>query len=190
LSEGVAALHLTGVRLRGTVRQLIMGSRHMRISFSSPRLAVFAMLVAVLGAFSAPSGAQAANPLELNFWLSGPRYDGQMGECWQALHAVSAQFAQKESTYWNSDLRITGFADVREVAFRPWESPNGAYGAIPRRFCTASAMISDGHPRQVHYSIIEDGGFAGTGFSSGVQWCVTGLDRNWAYGRNCRAARP
>jgi hypothetical protein len=51
-------------------------------------------------------------------------------------------------------------------------------------------MISDGRPRQVHYSIIEDGGFAGTGFSSGVEWCVVGLDRNWAYGRNCRAARP
>src|SRR3569623_850714 len=89
-SEGVAALHLTGVRLRGTVRQLIMGPRHMRIAFSSPRIAVFAMLVAAFGAMSAPDSASAANPLELNFWLSGPRYDGQMGECWQALHAASA----------------------------------------------------------------------------------------------------
>ncbi|WP_275248739.1 hypothetical protein [[Pseudomonas] carboxydohydrogena] len=162
----------------------------MRIAFSSPRIAVLAMLVAAFGAISVPGSARAANPLELNFWLSGPRYDGQMGQCWQALHAISGQFAQKESTYWNSDLRITGFADVREVAFRPWESPNGAYNAIPRRFCTASAMISDGHPRLVRYSIIEDGGFAGTGLSSGVEWCVVGLDRNWAYGRNCRAAMP
>ena len=31
----------------------------------------------------------------------------------------------------------------------------------------------------MHYSIIEDGGFAG--FGQGVEWCVTGLDRNWAY---------
>ena len=40
-------------------------------------------------------------------------------------------------------------------------------------------MVSDGKMRTVHYSIIEDGGFAG--FGQGVEWCVVGLDRNWAY---------
>jgi len=162
----------------------------MRIVFSSPRIAVFAMLFAAFGAISAPDSARAANPLELNFWLSGPRYDGKVNQCEQVLYTISHQFAQKESTYWNSDLHITGFADVREVSFRSWESPNGAYNAIPRRFCTASAMISDGRPRLVRYSIIEDGDFAGMGLTSGVEWCVVGLDRNWAYGRNCRAAMP
>ncbi len=49
-------------------------------------------------------------------------------------------------------------------------------------------MLSDGKMRAVHYSIIEDGGFAGYG--QGVEWCVAGLDRNWAYGPGCRAARP
>jgi hypothetical protein len=49
-------------------------------------------------------------------------------------------------------------------------------------------MISDGKMRTVHYSIIEDGGFAS--FSQGVEWCVTGLDRNWAYNPGCRSARP
>ena len=47
-------------------------------------------------------------------------------------------------------------------------------------------MVSDGKLRHVHYSIIEDGGFAG--FGQGVEWCVTGLDRNWAYNPICRAA--
>ena len=78
---------------------------------------------------------------------------------------------------------ITGFADVHETAFRPWAS-----NSIPRRFCTASAMLNDGRARQVHYSVIEDGGFAG--FDSGVEWCVVGLDRNWAYNPSCKAARP
>ena len=32
------------------------------------------------------------------------------------------------------------------------------------------------------------GGFAG--FGQGVEWCVTGLDRNWAYNPGCKAARP
>jgi hypothetical protein len=49
-------------------------------------------------------------------------------------------------------------------------------------------MLSDGKMRTVHYSIIEDGGFAG--FGQGVEWCVTGLDRNWAYNPRCKAARP
>ena len=49
-------------------------------------------------------------------------------------------------------------------------------------------MLSDGKCTAVHYSIIEDGGFAG--YDQGVEWCVTGLDRNWAYNRACNAAKP
>jgi len=129
------------------------------------------------------TGARAANPLELNFGLFGPRYEGQVAGCDRALPMVATQFWEKESSYWNSALRITGFADVREVAFRPWQSSN-----IPRRYCSAKAMLSDGKVRTVHFSVIEDGGFAGAG--DGVEWCVVGLDRNWANGEACRAARP
>ncbi len=49
-------------------------------------------------------------------------------------------------------------------------------------------MLSDGKPRKVNYSIIEDGGFAG--YVQGVEWSVTGIDRNWAYAPNCLLARP
>jgi hypothetical protein len=138
------------------------------------------VLLAVL-AFS--QTAHAANPLELNFWLSGPRYDGRVAECERALGTISVQFQEKESQFWNSALQITGYGRVHETAFRPWQSDN-----IPRRFCSADVMLSDGKMRSVHYSIIEDGGFAG--FGQGVEWCVTGLDRNWAYNPNCRAAKP
>lgn len=127
--------------------------------------------------------AQAANPLELNFWLSGPKYDGRVAECERALSTISSQFQEKESTFWNSPLTITGFGRIHETAFRPWQSDN-----IPRRYCSAEVMLSDGKLRTVHYAIIEDGGFAA--FGQGVEWCVTGLDRNWAYNPSCRAARP
>jgi hypothetical protein len=127
--------------------------------------------------------AEAANPLEMNFWLSGPRYDGRVAECERGLSTITSQFREKESTYWNSALEITGYGPVQETAFRPWQSDN-----IPRRYCSAAVMLSDGKQRTVHYSIIEDGGFAG--FGQGVQWCVTGLDRNWAYNPGCKAARP
>ena len=58
----------------------------------------------------------------------------------------------------------------------------------PAAFCTATAMISDGMPRPVYFSIIEDGGFAS--FGIGVEFCVVGLDRNWAFNPACKAARP
>ena len=127
--------------------------------------------------------AQAANPLELNFGLFGPRYDGRVAPCESALPTITSQFQEKESTFWNSPLVITAYGNIHETAFRPWQSDN-----IPRRYCTAQAMISDGKMRTVHFSIIEDGGFAG--FGQGVEWCVTGLDRNWAWNPNCKAARP
>ena len=144
---------------------------------------LIAALGLAFGLLAFGPAAHAANFFEKNFWLSGPRYDGQMGQCERALGAISAQFAEKESKFWNSSLEITGFADVHEVALRPWAS-----NSIPRRFCTAHAMLTDGRARQVHYSIIEDGGFAG--FTDGVEWCVVGLDRDWAYNPACKAARP
>ena len=127
--------------------------------------------------------AQAANPLELNFWLNGPRYDGNVAPCEKALPTITSQFQEKESTFWSSRLVITAYGNIRETAFRPWQSDN-----IPRRYCSGDVMLSDGKMRPVHFSIIEDGGFAG--FGQGVEWCVTGLDRNWAYSPGCRAARP
>ena len=142
-----------------------------------------AALGAALGLLAFGQAAEAANPLELNFWLSGPRYDGNVADCGAALSTITAQFREKESTFWNSSLEITGFGQIRETAFRPWQSDN-----IPRRYCSAEVMLNDGKLRTVHYSIIEDGGFAG--FGQGVEWCVTGLDRNWAYNPGCKAARP
>jgi len=127
--------------------------------------------------------AQAANPLELNWWLTGPRYDGRLAECERALPTITSQFQEKESTFWNSALVITAYGRIHETAFRPWQSDN-----IPRRYCSGDVMLSDGKMRSVHFSIVEDGGFAG--FGQGIEWCVTGLDRNWAYNPLCKAARP
>ena len=152
------------------------------LSTSLKRLRFAAVLGALLGAL-ALSEARAANPLELNFWLSGPRYDGAVAPCELALPTIASQFWEKESTFWNSSLQITGFAEIHEIAFRPWQSDN-----IPRRYCTGRAMLNDGKMRTVNFCVIEDGGFAG--YNQGVEWCVVGLDRNWAYNPACRAAKP
>jgi hypothetical protein len=125
----------------------------------------------------------AANWVEKNFWLSGPRYDGILPACDAALGKIASRFAEKESKFWNSNLQILGYDGVREIAFRPWASET-----IPRRFCSAEAIISDGRHHVVYYSIGEDTGIIGA--SWGVEWCVVGLDRNWAYNPACKMAQP
>jgi hypothetical protein len=147
------------------------------------RRALGAAVVATLmaGAFGAP--ASAAGIFEKMFYLIGPRYDSQLPGCtdnW-ALNDIRSHFNTKEGRFWNSDLRITNFDQIREDAYRPW-----ADGTIPRRFCSGKAQTSDGQWRTVRYSIVEDAGMIGGRF--GVQWCVVGADRNWAYNPECRAA--
>jgi len=145
------------------------------------RLAAVAALLIVLG----NTTGRAANWFELNSGLGGPRYDAVVPLCDQpfALSTIQSRFAHKEGWFWASALEIVRFEKVREVAFRPW-----ADNTIPRRFCNARALTSDGVWRQVHYSIIEDGGFIGGTW--GVEWCVVGVDRNWAYNPACRQAKP
>jgi hypothetical protein len=109
-----------------------------------------AALGAALGLFAAVPAAQA-----VNFPVFGPSYEGRLASCEAALPTITSEFWEKESTFWKSPLRITAYGGVHETAFRPRQSDN-----IPRRYCTADAMVSDGKVRFVHYSIIEYGGFA------------------------------
>ncbi len=129
--------------------------------------------------------ARAASLLEQNFWLSGPRYDAVVPLCQDAaaLSKITSRFAEKEGRFWQTNLQLVDFERVHEVAFRPW-----AAGTIPRRWCRAVTLVSDGRKRPIYYSIIEDGGLIGATF--GVEWCVVGLDRNWAYNPACKMARP
>jgi hypothetical protein len=148
----------------------------------SVRKAIFGFAVAGCLFGGAPQ-VQGASLFELNFWLSGPRYDQVVPACEYGLSRISARFAEKEGRFWNSALQIVGYEHVREIAFQPWAAQN-----IPRRYCTATAHISDGSRRALRYSIGEDTGMIGA--SWGVEWCVVGLDRNWAYNPQCRMAMP
>ena len=143
----------------------------------------FTLVGAMLALSAVLSPALAANPFELNFGLFGPSYDGRVKVCEKALGTITVQFQEKESQYWNSRLKIKAYGDIHEIAFRPWQSDN-----IPRRYCSGSVMMSDGKVHAINYSIIEDGGFAGYG--QGVEFCIVGLDRNWAFNPLCKAAAP
>ena len=143
-------------------------------------------LAGLLSLFAA-APASAANWFELNFGLSGPRYDALVPLCDDrgVLIQIHSKFSHKEGEFWASNLELVGIDRIREVNFRPW---TGAPQAIPRRFCNGVARVSEGSIRPIHYSILENSGWLGIGW--GVEWCVVGLDRNWAYNPSCRMARP
>jgi hypothetical protein len=143
------------------------------------------VLVVLAAVLTSVLETRAASFWEKNFWLSGPRYDAVVPLCEETwpLEKIQDRFSSRESNFWNSRLEIVSFEKVREVAFRPWVAD-----AIPRRFCSAVAVVNDGVKRPVYYSIGEDTGMIGATW--GVEWCVVGLDRNWAYNPACKMARP
>jgi hypothetical protein len=99
------------------------------------------------------------------------------------LSTISGRFAQTQREFWNPQLAIGGFDRVREIGFRA----NGlAY--IPRRFCIARATMSDSQERTVIYNVGSEFGIIGNTW--GVEWCVVGLDPNFAYAPACSILRP
>jgi len=112
-------------------------------------------------------------------------YEANLPVCHEplVLAEISNRFAEKEAKFWNSSLTILEYDQIRPLAWRPWGLDH-----IPRRYCTAMAVVSDGRRRRVDYSIREDLGFIGGSY--GTEFCVQGLDRNWAFQPNCRMARP
>jgi hypothetical protein len=99
------------------------------------------------------------------------------------LSQISSDFATREGRFWASPLTIVTFERVGEVAWRPW-----GLDYIPRRYCTGTVIVSDGYRRRVNYSVREKLGFIGVGW--GTEWCVVGLDRNYAYAPLCKQALP
>ncbi|WP_234052199.1 MULTISPECIES: hypothetical protein [unclassified Xanthobacter] len=149
------------------------------------RLASFgAAAFAVALGLSAPR-AEAANLLELNFWLSGPNYSGDVPACDEqsALNLIAQRFGETERRFWSSDLTITQFEHLSEIAFRPWGPEY-----LPRRYCRGTVYTSDAHKRPIYYAIVESGGFVGA--SWGVEWCIVGLDREYAFAPSCKMVQP
>jgi hypothetical protein len=149
----------------------------------SPTRCLRSLGIALSLAFLTFAPAEAANWIEKTFYMSGTNYDGVLPFCEAGLGKISAHFSEKERSFWGSDLQILGFERVRETTYSPW-----ALGTIPRRFCRATAQVSDGRKHAVYYSIGEDTGMIG--MTWGVEWCVVGLDRNWAFNPACKMAQP
>ena len=153
----------------------------MRPNSLATTLALGLVLAGSLQPAFARSGREEITPAEEREFP----FDGQIPGCQDSsvLEQMSSQFAEKEAKFWNSNLTIVDYAQIKPLAWRPW-----GLDLIPRRYCTASATISTGRHHRIDYSVREDTNFIGSGW--GVEWCVTGLDRNLAYAPACRMARP
>ena len=112
-------------------------------------------------------------------------YSGLVKACEDpsATGYIQGAFAAREAEYWHSDLQIIAVDEVREIGFR-----SNGLDYIPRRYCTARALLSNQKVRTISYAIVEAGG--SIGFTDNVVWCVDGLDRNDAFAPACKMARP
>lgn len=75
---------------------------------------------------------------------------------------------------------IQDFYEVRESHYTPRSEDH----PIERRYCQATAALSNGQSRTVWYLVERPMGFVG--FGSNVEFCVSGFDRWNVYGGRCR----
>lgn len=120
-------------------------------------------------------------PAEERWWA----YSAELPGCDNpaVLDRIRARFAGKERGYWSSSLTIGEIDHIRTTAFRP----NGL-DLIPRRYCSATAHLSNQRTSTLYYAVIEDAGIIG--YSYGVHFCLAAYDRNWANAPGCKMARP
>jgi hypothetical protein len=136
------------------------------------------------------TAARAGGPAELNQYdvpaeARWAPFSANMPTCDDGgvLSTISGRFGQTQREFWNSQLAISGFDRVREIGFR---ASGLAY--IPRRYCIARVAMSDSKERTVIYNVGSDFGIMG--MTWGVEWCVVGLDPNFAYAPACSTLRP
>ncbi len=141
---------------------------------------VIACLVLAVGTIEAAT-AGVLIPAERRF----DSYSGKLPLCDDphVLSRIQDRFAQKEGEFWNSALKIVDYDHVSQVGLR-----STGLDYIPRRYCSARAIINDNRRREVVYWIGEDLGMIGWGY--GVESCLVGLDRNFAYSPACSVLRP
>jgi hypothetical protein len=156
-------------------------------------ISVFAV-AAGLAALAAPADARNTYPAERRVFA----YDAQVPRCDDAgvIGRITQRFNDREATYYQG-LRLSGVDRVRQTGFRS----NGR-DFIPRRYCQARVLTSDGRRRHLFYVLAEDAGISGWHGSIGVlrigwptggyglEWCVAGLDRHLAYAPGCVMTQP
>ena len=98
------------------------------------------------------------------------------------IKRIGKIFAHRMKHVYHSDLEIVTVNRIHQRRYEPkteWSRP------IARRYCGATAKLSDGRKRSMWFLIEERMGFASLG--DNVEVCVSGFTRWKEYGGRCRA---
>ncbi len=109
-----------------------------------------------------------------------------VGECANQHHLgrITARFRhQVHNVPGLPDVSITDFQNIHEHRYLPETEE----WPIARRYCGATAILSDEVSREIWYLIEGRMGFAGIG--ENVEFCVSGFDRWYVYNGACRVLR-
>lgn len=115
------------------------------------------------------------------------------------LAEIEDQFEYGAPRVLETELAILEFSGMVETGYFPQRLDEPLPSRpIERRYCQATALISDGKHRTVYYVIEHPMGFAAAGgflgrFSPVKAWraegCVLGLDEWYVYGARCESLR-
>ena len=103
---------------------------------------------------------------------------------WSVLARVTEKFSYQDRHVAGEGLAISGIDHVREQAPRL-----GGHGLVARRYCSATAWLSNGRQAEVAY-LIEGPGLATFSIGWHVESCVVGHDPWRVYDARCRSLRP
>lgn len=108
------------------------------------------------------------------------------------INAIQRRFAlQAREVHERPGMAIVEVANIQENRYvasydqDPRSLPNVA---VPRVYCKATALMSDGGDRSLWYLIEFGEGFAGF-IGDNVEFCLSGLDPWKIYNGNCRVLR-
>ena len=100
------------------------------------------------------------------------------------LSKIQSKFRhQAYQVHHEAGLAINSFRKVHEHHHKS----KSEFSPIARRYCGATATLSDGRERTVWYLIEKPAGFVGIG--NNVEFCVSGFDRWNVYNGHCRILR-
>ncbi len=100
----------------------------------------------------------------------------------KVLGNIVERFNWAEEETWKRGIYMRDIDNVRPRLLR--DHPDRL---VPRRYCRATATLTNGHHRTVFYLIEGGGGFAGNSFN--LEFCVEGLDPWRVHDGSCRALR-
>jgi len=101
-----------------------------------------------------------------------------------ALSLIAQKFAYQDRRILLTGLVIDHIDSIGERGLRL-----GAPGFVDRRYCGATAWLSNGLPSELVY-LIEGPRLGPFSFRWGVQSCLPGFDPYRVYSADCRAIRP